>query len=321
MRSRLVIAFVGVTVVVLAVAWSSVLLSDEVSDALLLPFLLGSATLVAAAGVGVVIADRLSRPFRELSAAAVQIGEGRFDAEIPRYSIPEADAMGRSLRDAAARLDGMVKREQAVAVTASHELRTPITALRLSLEDLTLWENTPPDVSTEIGRSIAELDRLTRAVTRLLDQRHDSRPAERTDLAAVVGKAVHHWRSQAGETQQITLGRTSAMPADLAETTVRQVLDAMLGHATTHSSNGVRVDVSRQDGRIRVEVGFDDARELPTGVIHGTATEAETGGDAALAAAGAIAESLGGYLGVADVPGTCLALTLPAADAGSSLAV
>jgi len=48
----------------------------------------------------------------------------------------------------------LVRRDQAVAVRASHELRTPITALRLSLEDLTLWKQTPPDVRAELQRSI-----------------------------------------------------------------------------------------------------------------------------------------------------------------------
>jgi len=53
--------------------------------------------------------------------------------------------------------------------SASHELRTPITALRLSLEDLTLWDSTPPAVRAELQRALREIDRLSTAVTRVLE--------------------------------------------------------------------------------------------------------------------------------------------------------
>jgi signal transduction histidine kinase len=56
------------------------------------------------------------------------------------------------------------------AASASHELRTPITALRLSLEDLTLWDTTPPAVRAELESALREVERLSTAVTRVLEE-------------------------------------------------------------------------------------------------------------------------------------------------------
>lgn len=318
MRRRLVVSFLGVTVIVLAVAWTSVLLSDRTTESVLPEILLGLLSLAVAAATGVLVADHLSRPFRELSAVAVQIGEGRFDAQIPRYPIPEADELGRSLHEAAARLDELVRREQAVAVKASHELRTPITALRLSLEDLTLWKGTPGDVVTELHRSIAELDRLSHAVTELLDHNGANRETTAVDLAQLAEEAVQRWRRAPPAGHQIELDAPGPMLVRAPLALLEQVLDTMLAHTTARSRDGVSVDVVRLGGTVRVRVSHEGPRVLPTGVIHATTPNDGTDGDPALAEAGALAEAMSGYLGVEDSTGTCLVLLVPSADAHDS---
>jgi signal transduction histidine kinase len=152
---------------------SGALVEERVSDALLPLVLLGVALMLAAAVVGFLLAKRLSRPFAELASIADDIGTGRFDVEVPHYSVPEAEAIGDALRRGAMRLDELVQRERALAVDASHELRTPIAALRLELEDLALWPQTPPEVADELRRYIPELTRLSAAVTQYLDTARD----------------------------------------------------------------------------------------------------------------------------------------------------
>ena len=119
------------------------LVEERVSDAVLPLVVLGLALLLVAAVVASLLARRLSRPFTELASVADDIGKGRFDVEVPHYAIPEAEGIGDALRRGAGRLDELVQRERELAVNASHELRTPIAALRLELEDLAMWPQTP----------------------------------------------------------------------------------------------------------------------------------------------------------------------------------
>ena len=93
---------------------------------------------------------------------------GRFDVEVPHYGVPEAEAIGSALRRSARDLDALVRREREFAVSASHELRTPVTALRLEIEDVASWPQTPPDVAEELSRALAELDRLSATISTLL---------------------------------------------------------------------------------------------------------------------------------------------------------
>ncbi|MFW5473773.1 histidine kinase dimerization/phospho-acceptor domain-containing protein [Knoellia sp. CPCC 206450] len=157
---------------------SGAVVADRVSDALLPLVILGAGLLLAAAVVGAWLARRLSRPFAELAAVAEDIGQGRFDVEVPHYSVPEAEAIGDALRRGAAQLDALLQRERDLAVNASHELRTPIAALRLELEDLSMWPQTPPEVAEELRRYIPELKRLSAAVTQYLDTAREQRQAD-----------------------------------------------------------------------------------------------------------------------------------------------
>lgn len=165
---------------------------------------------VVASGVaGWWLSRRLSQPFAELAVAAGRLGQGRLDRvheQVPHYDIPEAEAIGAALRRSSAQLDTLMRREREVAVNASHELRTPITALRLALEDLALWPQTAPDVADELSRLVAEVDRLSAAVTHLLDRSRMERlqDSELCDLGEWAAEAVQRWRPYA-ETHEVAL--------------------------------------------------------------------------------------------------------------------
>ena len=153
----------------LTMARSGTLVEERVSDALLPLVVVGLSLTVLAVVVGYFLARRMARPFTELADKADQLGEGRFDLDVPHYRVPEAEHIGTALRGAATQLDDLVRREREFAVNASHQLRTPITALRLEIEDVTLWPETPPQVADHLRGVLGELDRLSAAITELLD--------------------------------------------------------------------------------------------------------------------------------------------------------
>jgi signal transduction histidine kinase len=171
--------------------------SDRVSQAVLPLVLQGLGLVALAALAGLLLARRLSRPFRELAEAARGLGMGRLHPDVPDYRVPEARAIGRALTGAGQKLDLLLTRERELAVHASHQLRTPVTALRLELEDLALWPDTPPTVAAELDRCVGELDRLSGAITDLLALSETRRRelAIDLDLDALVADIAHRLRT------------------------------------------------------------------------------------------------------------------------------
>src|SRR4051794_19116139 len=111
-----------------------------------------------AALVGYVMALILSAPFRQLAEAAGQLGRGRFDLGLPRTKIPEARAISQALLTSAGQLQERLASEQAFAEHASHVLRTPLTGLRLELEDLSQRDDLPVDARSSATRAVGRIE-------------------------------------------------------------------------------------------------------------------------------------------------------------------
>ncbi|RNL78508.1 histidine kinase dimerization/phospho-acceptor domain-containing protein [Nocardioides marmorisolisilvae] len=154
----------------------------EIARALLPLVVLGLVLAVLAGAAGFVIARRMSRPFQQLAEAARGLGAGRLHPNLPAYRVPEAQAIGEALRSSGEKLDALLTHERELAVHASHELRTPVTALKLELEDLALWPETPETVSAQLGKATAELDRLSEAIAELLASSREVLSSEEIDL-------------------------------------------------------------------------------------------------------------------------------------------
>ncbi|QIK67254.1 HAMP domain-containing histidine kinase [Nocardioides sp. HDW12B] len=247
---------------------SAATVQDRVSEALL-PLVLIVLTLLALSVVtGVLMARRLSRPFQRLAAAARRLGTGEPVVDVPHSAIPEVEAIGAAIRTSAVQLEELRRHERELAVHASHELRTPVTALRLELEDLALWPQTSPEVAAQLHASVAELDRLSTAIGVLLDRSADQRrdAARDVDLDALVAEVAAQWDEAASAVgcrlrhEPDGSGRVHVDPVTLRRLVGRLLETSLASGASTVS---LRVRTVGSHHEIEVELHGDGILEAP----------------------------------------------------------
>jgi signal transduction histidine kinase len=294
---------------------SGEVLDDAVATRILPLVTVGIALIALAAVVGYLLARRLAGPFRQLAGVADEFARGRFDVEVPHYAIPEADEIGTALREAAAEIQQLVRREREFAANAAHQLRTPITALRLDLEDLTMWPETPTPVAEQLDRAISEVDRLSTTVNDLLDlargQRLDA--VVQINLCAVVADTVERWRPRAEMLgRPIEYDAPGPIAVRLAPGPVSQVLDVLIENAIDHGQGTIGVDVSAPDGYVRVVVRDEGRTSIGNDVFRRSVQSPTSSGEGiGLAVASEIADALGGHLALESAETATFALMLP----------
>lgn len=268
---------------------------------------------VATTGVSWLMArrstKRLVRPMEELAAAAERLGDGDFTVRAPRAGIAEIDQVGEALDTTAARIGETLDRERAFSAEASHQLRTPLTGLRLQLE--AALQTPAADPYAAIRAGIASADRLERTIDDLLALGRERRaPRAELDLDAVLDEL-----RQSGEALLTPRGRALRIvrqdppPARVAAAAVRQVLGVLLDNAVTHGRGTVTV-VARDAGDT---LAIDVADEGPD-LGETDPFAAATGGDGiGLRLARGLAEAEGGRLRLSRPEPPTFTLLLPAA--------
>lgn len=299
---------------------SADLIQTRVTDALLPLVLTGLLLVVLAGVVGWLLARRLSRPFAELADAAEHLGQGHFDMSVRHQTIPEAEKIAKALRLSAAQLDELLTREREFAANASHQLRTPITALRLTLEDLALWPETHPDVARELTDAVPELDRLSSAIDELLGMSRGQRVGERADvdLSALVAETAQRWRPHVEAAGKQIVIDLPAQPvvARTVSGPVAQVLDVLIENACAHGTGTITVRASDHGKYLLVGVADEGTAHVDHEVFNrGTRSGASNGHGLGLTIASQFATALGGYLTVSSDPTTRFLLALPGPDA------
>ena len=259
-------------------------------------------------------ARRLSAPLESLAGAAQRLGEGDFTVRTTASGIPEIDAAGSALDVTADRLDDLVARERAFSSTASHQLRTPLTGLRLTLE-------TALDASDAARRAAMVLalesaDRLERTIDDLLSlARHT--PADRAVLPvpALVADWTSAWASVlAGRDRRLRVEVAEELPAVRAsEAAVRQVVDVLLDNAVLHGTGTVDLVVHDVGATVAIDVRDEgEGPPQPDEVFRSRAASAP-GHGIGLALARALAEAEGGRLVLGSARPPVFSLLLPAA--------
>ena len=240
--------------------------------------------------------QRRAEPLERLAGAAQTLGDGDFTVRAPLAGITEIDAAGAALTRTAERLGDLVGRERAFSADASHQLRTPLTGLRLRLETALEGEDLRPAVEAALETA----DRLERTIDELIALARDS-PTARTpvDLPALLAESRASWQDElaaAGRTLRMSAAPDlPGTPASAAAT--RQILDVLLANAVRHGAGTVTIAVRDADTALAVDVTDEGAGVLtPPDELFRRRAEGATGHGIGLALARALAEAEGGRL-------------------------
>ncbi|MFE9442877.1 sensor histidine kinase [Streptomyces sp. NPDC006602] len=209
---------------------------------------LAVAVLGVAALIGAVVARRLTRPLRELNAMASKFSDGDLTARSPVTGPPETQTLARTLNQGAERLDTLVASQRIFVADASHQLRTPLTALRLSLDNIADGVD-DEFVREDVEQATAEVVRMSRLVNGLLVlARAEAKvtAAEPLSLPEIVDERLAVWRPAADE-RGVTVALRGSIDGRLLVLTspghLDQVLDNVLSNALEVSPDGGTITV------------------------------------------------------------------------------
>jgi signal transduction histidine kinase len=239
---------------------------EQVRDNWLRLGLLSLLVLAGAASLGWLVARWATGPVEQLEDGAGKLAAGDLSGrvEVDRGP-PELQHLAATFNDMAARLEVLVGAQRAFVADASHQLRTPLTALRLrieSLEDTALAEGADPALARQDLEAIdAELERLGQLVEGLLALAR-SESATGTvvvDAAEVAADAVARWSPLAEEQSvELTLQSPEHAPVRMVSGGLEQVLDNLIDNALGVAPPGTAVRVDIVDDADGVQLSVRD---------------------------------------------------------------
>ena len=253
----------------------------------------GAALVAFGAGIATALwqANRLARPLVYLAASAEQLGTGQVRPSLEPSGVEEIDLVAAELSRSADRLAGRLAAERQFASDASHQLRTPLAALSMRLEEIgaTAGEES---VREEARISLEQVERLVKVVDDLLaaSRRAQGGTTEAVPLADVVHQQEEEWVptfARAGRKLVVDVDRATQVlvtPGALA-----QVLATLIENSLKHGAGTttVRSRSSGPTGGVVVEVSDEGAGvpdELAPRIFErGTTSGAGTGLGLALA--------------------------------------
>ncbi len=251
----------GRTVGALEVEQSLNAVHDQVRQDVLALIGIGLLALILGLGVAWILAGSIARPLRSLGEAARRRAAGDTEARAPERGSREQVDVAREFNEMADRLDAVLESQRAFVADASHQLRTPLTGLRLRLEAAGV-KTSDPAVAKDVRAAEHETERLDQLVEDLLELASSEQPAvdDRTDLAEAARAAAERWRGPASETRhEITLEADGEVVVRAGSRELAAILDNLVENAIKYSPRGssVRIECSRENGSASVGVISD----------------------------------------------------------------
>jgi signal transduction histidine kinase len=289
---------------------------------------LSGAAMAAAVFIAYLFARWVSRPLAQLDGTARKIADGDLAVRAKTEDgPPELRRTAATFNMMAGRLEALVHGHRAMLADASHQLRTPLTALRLRLDLLAV--DSPPAAAAELAGAQEEIARLSRLVDGLLATARAeavTEQLEHIDVLEAVHERVVAWQPVAdGNGVKLCAEPSSLSPAPmvaLGAGHLEQILDNLLDNAIEAVGEGggtVRVSVARPETGIMLTVADDGPGMTPherSRAFLRYTTGSQNGTGLGLAIVHRLVTANGGTIRLADTPGGGLTVEvgLPSPD-------
>jgi signal transduction histidine kinase len=202
-------------------------------------------------------AKRLAGPLEDLAVGAEQLGAGDPRPRNHRYGVPELDRVAEVLDHSAEEIGRLLGAERALAADASHQLRSPLTALSIRLEEIVAM-STEPAVREDATAALVQVERLAAVVDSLLAEHARSARTSSgslVDIDAVLDQQAVEWQPAFRRAKRRLVREGSrglnafSTPGGLA-----QVVATLIDNSLVHGAGTVTVQTRHASGHIVVEV-------------------------------------------------------------------
>jgi signal transduction histidine kinase len=288
--------------------------------------LLGGVLVVALliVAISLAVAQRLSRrlaePLTRLAEAAEKLGEGTTRLDPIRSDIPEVDRVSLVLTRSAQQVTKSLAAEREFASDASHQLRTPLTALLMRLEEISESDDVEV-VHEEAGIAMEQVERLTRVVDDLLmrSRRSNDAPRPEVSLDSVIAALQREWQPAFEQARRsVRVHGERGLVVKSTPVALSQVLSTLLENSLVHGRGTVEMQARRSGPSVVVEVS-DQGDGVPAAIAPHIFERSVSSGRGqstglGLALARDLAESNGGRLDLVSAQPVRFALFLSEAD-------
>ena len=209
----------------------------------------GALILILSLAGAFLIVARINRPLRELTRAATVIGSGKTTAPVLESGPAEIRTLSRAFNEMANDLRRADEERALLLAGVSHDLRTPLSRIRLGVEML----NSEADAALKEGM-VQDVEDIDAVISQFLDFARvtgEQSALDDVDLNEIVNSVLERYRRQG---RQVS-ARTGVVPLlKIQALAIQRLLTNLIDNALRHAGEAVEIETALENGRVRLSV-------------------------------------------------------------------